>query len=69
MGAGAAAGTGGLQEGLWGEGEAGGALKSKLVSWELGVGEGQDSLGRSEPNATAGQLQAHWAIDHLALGC
>ena len=29
------------EEGLWGEGEAGGALKNKLVSWELGVGEAE----------------------------
>lgn len=26
-------------------------LCSKLVSWELGWGEGQDNLGISEPNA------------------
>ena len=56
------------EEGLWGEGEADGALRSKLVSWELGVGEGQDSLARSEPNATAGQMQAPWSMIIWLLG-
>ena len=57
------------EEGLWGEGKAGEALKTKLVSWELGVGEEQDSLGRSEPNATAGQMQAHcqWSFGSWVL--
>lgn len=56
------------EEGLWGEGKAGEALKTKLVSWELGVGEEQDSLGRSEPNATAGQMQAHRSMTIWLLG-